>query len=126
MRRAGLPPLTAADGLELFDTAVSLDDAAVALMRVDTDALRPQAAAGTIAPLLRAWYAASPAAPPKPRAPPPARGRDLGPGWPGCPRPNRTGRCWTWSVRRSPPYSDTKAPAPSSPAGPSRNSASTR
>ncbi|MFE2272684.1 type I polyketide synthase [Streptomyces lavendulae] len=53
MRRAGLPPLTAADGLELFDTAVSLDDAAVALMRVDTDALRPQAAAGTIAPLLR-------------------------------------------------------------------------
>ncbi|UQX03805.1 type I polyketide synthase [Streptomyces sp. RerS4] len=53
MRRAGLPPLTAADGLELFDTAVSLDDAAVALMRVDGEALRPQAAAGTIAPLLR-------------------------------------------------------------------------
>nr|APD71815.1 type I polyketide synthase 2 [Streptomyces sp.] len=53
MRRAGLPPLTAADGLELFDTAVSLDDASVALMRVDTDALRPQAAAGTIAPVLR-------------------------------------------------------------------------
>ncbi|MFK0258975.1 type I polyketide synthase [Streptomyces sp. NPDC090445] len=53
MRRAGLPPLTAADGLDLFDTAVSLDDPAVALMRVDTDALRPQAAAGTIAPLLR-------------------------------------------------------------------------
>ncbi|MET9606156.1 type I polyketide synthase [Streptomyces sp. NPDC006512] len=53
MRRAGLPPLTAADGLGLFDTAVRLDEAAVALMRVDTEALRPQAAAGTIAPLLR-------------------------------------------------------------------------
>ncbi|WP_159056734.1 type I polyketide synthase, partial [Streptomyces yokosukanensis] len=53
MRRAGLPPLTVAEGLELFDTATGLDDAAVALMRVDTDALRPQAAAGTIAPLLR-------------------------------------------------------------------------
>ncbi|MEU2394153.1 type I polyketide synthase [Streptomyces sp. NPDC007369] len=53
MRRAGLPPLTAADGLQLFDTAVALDEAAVALMRVDTGALRPQAAAGTIAPLLR-------------------------------------------------------------------------
>ncbi|WP_250405191.1 type I polyketide synthase [Streptomyces cellostaticus] len=53
MRRAGLPPLTAADGLGLFDTAVSLDDAAVALMRVDTEALRAQAAAGTVAPLLR-------------------------------------------------------------------------
>ncbi|MEU9015396.1 type I polyketide synthase [Streptomyces sp. NPDC048479] len=53
MRRAGLPPLMASDGLELFDTAVSLDDASVALMRVDTEALRIQAAAGTIAPLLR-------------------------------------------------------------------------
>ncbi|MFI7179882.1 type I polyketide synthase [Streptomyces spororaveus] len=53
MRRAGLPPLTAADGLGLFDTAVSLDDACVALMRVDTEALRTQAAAGTVAPLLR-------------------------------------------------------------------------
>ncbi|MER5932830.1 type I polyketide synthase [Streptomyces sp. NPDC002054] len=53
MRRAGLPPLTATDGLRLFDTAVALDDASMALMRVDTDALRPQAAAGTIAPLLR-------------------------------------------------------------------------
>ncbi|KIF01897.1 hypothetical protein PL81_33025, partial [Streptomyces sp. RSD-27] len=53
MRRAGLPPLTAADGLGLFDTAVSLDDASVALMRVDTEALRPLAAAGTLAPLLR-------------------------------------------------------------------------
>ncbi|WP_435056394.1 type I polyketide synthase [Streptomyces venezuelae] len=53
MRRAGMPPLTVAEGLELFDTATGLDDAAVALLRVDTDALRPQAAAGTIAPLLR-------------------------------------------------------------------------
>ncbi|MFD7629881.1 type I polyketide synthase [Streptomyces sp. NPDC059851] len=53
MRRAGLPPLTAADGLELFDTAVLLDDPVVALMRVDTDALRPRAAEGTLAPLLR-------------------------------------------------------------------------
>nr|AAX98188.1 polyketide synthase type I [Streptomyces aizunensis] len=53
MRRAGLPPLTAADGLGLFDTAVSLDEASLALMRVDTEVLRTQAGAGTIAPLLR-------------------------------------------------------------------------
>ncbi|MGP9017964.1 type I polyketide synthase [Streptomyces sp. BR1] len=53
MRRAGLPPLTAADGLGLFDAALALPDPAVALMRVDTEALRAQAAAGTVAPLLR-------------------------------------------------------------------------
>ncbi|WP_190127109.1 type I polyketide synthase, partial [Streptomyces inusitatus] len=53
MRRAGLPPLTAADGVELFDIAVGLDEAAPALMRIDTEALRAQAAAGTVAPLLR-------------------------------------------------------------------------
>ncbi|MEU0437903.1 type I polyketide synthase [Streptomyces sp. NPDC006290] len=53
MRRAGLPPLTAEDGLELFDTAVALDEPAVALMRVDAEALRAQASAGTLSHLLR-------------------------------------------------------------------------
>ncbi|MFJ4988491.1 type I polyketide synthase [Streptomyces sp. NPDC088732] len=53
MRRAGLPPLTAADGLELFDTALTLPEPSVALMRVDAEALRVLAAAGTLAPLLR-------------------------------------------------------------------------
>ncbi|MGC9501890.1 SDR family NAD(P)-dependent oxidoreductase, partial [Streptomyces sp. WG7] len=53
MRRAGLPPLTAADGLDLFDTALTLPDPSVALMRVDAEALRALAAAGTLAPLLR-------------------------------------------------------------------------
>ncbi|MFF8960992.1 type I polyketide synthase [Streptomyces sp. NPDC014894] len=53
MRRAGLPPLTAAEGLELFDIAVGLDEAAPALMRIDTEALRAQAATGALAPLLR-------------------------------------------------------------------------
>ncbi|MEU1619988.1 type I polyketide synthase, partial [Streptomyces sp. NPDC005722] len=53
MRRAGLPPLTAADGLELFDTALTLPEASLALMRVDAGALRSLATAGTLAPLLR-------------------------------------------------------------------------
>ncbi|MGW7007908.1 SDR family NAD(P)-dependent oxidoreductase, partial [Streptomyces sp. NPDC054933] len=53
MRRAGLPPLTAEDGLALFDTARSVDAAALVPMKVDLAALRTQAAAGTIAPLLR-------------------------------------------------------------------------
>ncbi|GAA2267199.1 hypothetical protein GCM10010232_69460 [Streptomyces amakusaensis] len=53
MRRAGLPPLTAAEGVGLFDIAVGLDEAAPALMRIDTEALRTQAAAGAVAPLLR-------------------------------------------------------------------------
>ncbi|MEU1630893.1 type I polyketide synthase [Streptomyces sp. NPDC020096] len=53
MRRAGLPPLTAEDGLALFDTASSVDAAALVPMKVDLAALRTQAAAGTIAPLLR-------------------------------------------------------------------------
>ncbi|MDF3291314.1 type I polyketide synthase [Streptomyces silvisoli] len=53
MRRAGLPPLTAEDGLALFDTARTVDTAALVPMRLDLAALRAQAAAGTIAPVLR-------------------------------------------------------------------------
>ncbi|MFJ6836915.1 type I polyketide synthase [Streptomyces sp. NPDC091209] len=53
MRRNGLPPLTTAEGLELFDLAHRLDEPAPVLMRIDTAALRSQARAGTMAPLLR-------------------------------------------------------------------------
>ncbi|MFB7919540.1 type I polyketide synthase, partial [Streptomyces sp. NPDC056061] len=53
MRRAGLPPLTPAEGLALLDAALTTADAALAPMRVDAVALRAQAAAGTIPPLLR-------------------------------------------------------------------------
>ncbi|MFE2028930.1 type I polyketide synthase [Streptomyces hygroscopicus] len=53
MRRAGLPPLSPAEGLALLDAALTTDEAAPAPMRVDAVALRAQAAAGALAPLLR-------------------------------------------------------------------------
>nr|AAX98186.1 polyketide synthase type I [Streptomyces aizunensis] len=53
MRRGGLPPLTTAEGLELFDLAHRIDEAAPVLMRADLTALRTQAQAGTMSPLLR-------------------------------------------------------------------------
>ncbi|MFG2992837.1 type I polyketide synthase [Streptomyces sp. NPDC048257] len=53
MRRNGLPPLTTAEGLELFDLAHRIDEAAPVLMRADLSALRTQAQAGTMSPLLR-------------------------------------------------------------------------
>ncbi|MFJ5546226.1 type I polyketide synthase [Streptomyces sp. NPDC093225] len=53
MTRGGLPPLTSAEGLDLFDLAHRLDEPAPVLMRVDPAGLRPQAQAGTLSPLLR-------------------------------------------------------------------------
>ncbi|MGW5347896.1 type I polyketide synthase, partial [Streptomyces sp. NPDC004050] len=53
MTRGGLPPLTSAEGLDLFDLAHRLDEAVPVLMRIDTAGLRPQAQAGTLSPLLR-------------------------------------------------------------------------
>ncbi|MFI0817942.1 type I polyketide synthase [Streptomyces sp. NPDC021098] len=53
MRRAGLPPLPVAEGLALFDTALSVGEASLVPMRVDLPGLRTQAAAGAVSPLLR-------------------------------------------------------------------------
>ncbi|MGC9443191.1 type I polyketide synthase, partial [Streptomyces sp. WG5] len=53
MRRAGLPPLTTAEGMELFDVAHRVVEAAPVLMRVDLGALRDQARSGALSPLLR-------------------------------------------------------------------------
>ncbi|MEU1800712.1 type I polyketide synthase [Streptomyces sp. NPDC019937] len=53
MRRAGLPPLTPEEGLALLDAALAGGEATTAPMRVDAVALRAQAAAGTLAPVLR-------------------------------------------------------------------------
>ncbi|MGW7751634.1 type I polyketide synthase [Streptomyces violaceusniger] len=53
MRRAGLPPLSPAEGLALLDAALTTDEAVPIPMRVDAVALRAQAAAGALAPLLR-------------------------------------------------------------------------
>ncbi|MDQ0841394.1 type I polyketide synthase [Streptomyces sp. V1I6] len=53
MRRNGLPPLTSAEGLDLFDLVHRIDEAAPVLMRADLTALRSQAQAGTMSPLLR-------------------------------------------------------------------------
>ncbi|WP_371591620.1 type I polyketide synthase [Streptomyces sp. NBC_00513] len=53
MTRAGLVPLGAEEGLRLLDTALTLDDAALAPVRLDLAAMRAQAAAGPVPPLLR-------------------------------------------------------------------------
>ncbi|MFB7919463.1 type I polyketide synthase, partial [Streptomyces sp. NPDC056061] len=53
MRRAGVPPLSVTDGLRLFDAALETGDATLVPMRLDIAALRTQAAAGPISPLLR-------------------------------------------------------------------------
>ncbi|MFE5120411.1 type I polyketide synthase [Streptomyces sp. NPDC056669] len=53
MRRAGLPPLSPAEGLALLDAALTTAEAVPVPMRVDAVALRAQAAAGALAPLLR-------------------------------------------------------------------------
>ncbi|WP_425445796.1 type I polyketide synthase [Umezawaea tangerina] len=53
MARAGVAPLTPGQGLELFDTALGHDLAALVPINLDLAVLRSQAAAGTLAPLLR-------------------------------------------------------------------------
>ncbi|MET1073250.1 MAG: type I polyketide synthase, partial [Umezawaea sp.] len=53
MARAGVAPLTPDQGLELFDTALGHDLAALVPINLDLAVLRSQAAAGTLAPLLR-------------------------------------------------------------------------
>ncbi|GHF52599.1 hypothetical protein GCM10010218_37590 [Streptomyces mashuensis] len=53
MRRSGLPPLTAAQGLELFDLVRQSDEPALVLTRLDTAALRTHATTGALHPLLR-------------------------------------------------------------------------
>ncbi|WP_435866711.1 type I polyketide synthase, partial [Streptomyces yokosukanensis] len=53
MTRAGLPPLTTAEGLDLFDLAHGIDEPAPVLMRIDPAGLRAQAQAGNLPPLLR-------------------------------------------------------------------------
>ncbi|CAM5606793.1 3-ketoacyl-CoA thiolase [Streptomyces antimycoticus] len=50
MRRAGVPPLPVAEGLRLFDAALTVDEASLVPMRLDLAALRNQPA---ISPLLR-------------------------------------------------------------------------
>ncbi|WP_404820597.1 type I polyketide synthase [Streptomyces malaysiensis] len=50
MRRAGVPPLPVAEGLRLFDAALTVDEASLVPMRLDLTALRNQPA---ISPLLR-------------------------------------------------------------------------
>ncbi|MYU17773.1 KR domain-containing protein, partial [Streptomyces sp. SID8361] len=50
MRRAGVPPLSVAEGLRLFDAALTVDEASLVPMRLDLAVLRNQPA---ISPLLR-------------------------------------------------------------------------
>nr|AGK25214.1 polyketide synthase III [Streptomyces griseus] len=53
LARSGMPPLSTERGLALFDTALTVDRAALVPMRLDTAALRSAAGAGTLPPLLR-------------------------------------------------------------------------
>jgi len=53
MARAGVAPLTPSEGLALFDTALGHDLAGLVPINLDHAVLRSQAAAGTLAPLLR-------------------------------------------------------------------------
>ncbi|WP_344599039.1 type I polyketide synthase, partial [Streptomyces violaceusniger] len=50
MRRTGVPPLPVAEGLRLFDAALTVDEASLVPMRLDLAALRNQPA---VSPLLR-------------------------------------------------------------------------
>ncbi|MDX2590667.1 type I polyketide synthase, partial [Streptomyces sp. WI04-05A] len=50
-RRDGILPLSAEEGLALFDTALAMDEAALVPARVDYAALRAQAEAGQLPPL---------------------------------------------------------------------------
>ncbi|KOV34270.1 beta-ketoacyl synthase, partial [Streptomyces sp. XY431] len=53
LARSGMPPLSTERGLVLFDTALTVDRAALVPIRLDTAALRSAAADGTLPPLLR-------------------------------------------------------------------------
>ncbi|MFF8446002.1 SDR family NAD(P)-dependent oxidoreductase, partial [Streptomyces californicus] len=53
MNRSGFAPLTAGEGLALFDAACRTDAAVLVPVRLDRAALRAQAAAGFVQPLLR-------------------------------------------------------------------------
>ncbi|UQX03803.1 type I polyketide synthase [Streptomyces sp. RerS4] len=53
MTRGGLPPLTSAEGLDLFDLVHRLDETTPVLMRVELPGLRGQAQSGALSPLLR-------------------------------------------------------------------------
>ncbi|GAA0370559.1 type I polyketide synthase [Streptomyces blastmyceticus] len=53
MRRAGVPPLSVADGLRLFDAALTTGEPTLVPMRLDLPALRTQAANGPVSALLR-------------------------------------------------------------------------
>ncbi|MFP8888076.1 type I polyketide synthase, partial [Streptomyces mangrovi] len=53
MSRVGAAPMSADEGLALFDTATALDEAVVVPARLNLAELRAQAAAGVMAPLFR-------------------------------------------------------------------------
>ncbi len=53
MSRAGVLALSAEQGTELFDTALSTSDAVLVPMRIDPVALRAEASTGALAPIMR-------------------------------------------------------------------------
>nr|BBJ47905.1 hypothetical protein SAVMC3_05340 [Streptomyces avermitilis] len=119
LKRVGLAPIAVDEGLRLFDAALALDRAVVAPLRLDLGGLQ-----GTVPPVLRGLRGTV-------RAPrdawrrPRRRDRWVS-GWPGCRRPSASRWCWTWCAPRSPPYSATPRPRPSSRNTRSRTPVSTR
>ncbi|GAA4312796.1 hypothetical protein GCM10023086_33490 [Streptomyces venetus] len=68
--RSGMQPLSSEQGLELFDLALTSGEAVLVPMRINTAALRAQAASGVVPPVLRALVA-------------PAAHKSASPGLPG-------------------------------------------
>ena len=113
--RAGMTPLTTAQGLALFDTATGLDEALAVLARIDPPArLGPLLADSGGGPARRTA-----------RPPPPAAPAISPPASPPCPPPPRTSSCWTWSAPRPPWSSATPHPKQSTPPARSATWAST-
>ncbi|GAA2221469.1 hypothetical protein GCM10010232_02110 [Streptomyces amakusaensis] len=73
--RSGMRPLTSREGVLLFDRALDAGDAVLVPMRIDASALRARAAAGAVAPVLRALAAPGP----RRAAAPPGGGSPAGP-----------------------------------------------
>ncbi|MEU0173798.1 SDR family NAD(P)-dependent oxidoreductase [Streptomyces massasporeus] len=67
--RSGMQPLSSEQGLDLFDMALTADEAVLVPMRINAAALRAQAASGVVPPVLRALVAPAAQKPASPGLP---------------------------------------------------------
>jgi len=118
MRRGGIEPISDEQGLALFDAAIGADRPQALALPIETAALRAQASAGALPPILSGLVRA-----PRRRS---AASGSLATKLAALPRQSTRPSSSTWSAARSPPSSATAPLQRSSPARPSRTSASTR